>query len=386
MAARRKQHSRVKGRGKLPTGVRRFREGFRPWANVRGKRVDGPVCETVAEAEAIAIKMRELQVVRGPVVGEAGLGDGVELLRRHTRSDETWRYYAVHIKPSLQRWGEGFRLRAITRRDVEDARDQWEAEVGPATVANRMKTLARIYKLAKREGWVEYNPADAAAVDRPRQRVPEMHWFTTEELASVLRRVAEWEVEVPTARRFGLWCRVLVATGLRRSEFLHTADADWNLRRCSVFVRHGKTNTREVPFPASLVPALHALYDIQGQFAPPSRGAFDKAWPAWQRRLGEPRLHAHALRHTYGTTMAAHGVDVVRIGRLMGHSRLEITMRYLHATGDQTRAAVDVLEQALPLGGESPTGPRRPSGPTCTQTPAQHRGDRAGSRSRPSGA
>ena len=42
-------------------------------------------------------------------------------------------------------------------------------------------------------------------------------------------------------------------------------------------------------------------------------------------------LRFHDLRHTYGSLLAAAGVDLVTIQAVMGHSALATTGRYLHA-------------------------------------------------------
>lgn len=42
-------------------------------------------------------------------------------------------------------------------------------------------------------------------------------------------------------------------------------------------------------------------------------------------------LRFHDLRHTYGSLLAAGGVDLVTIQSAMGHSALATTSRYLHA-------------------------------------------------------
>ncbi len=42
-------------------------------------------------------------------------------------------------------------------------------------------------------------------------------------------------------------------------------------------------------------------------------------------------LRFHDLRHTFGSLLAARGVDVVTIQKAMGHSALSTTSRYLHA-------------------------------------------------------
>ncbi len=46
-------------------------------------------------------------------------------------------------------------------------------------------------------------------------------------------------------------------------------------------------------------------------------------------RLGLPKLNFHGLRHCFGTSLARKGIPVSMIMRLMGHTQLSTTMRYI---------------------------------------------------------
>jgi integrase len=50
-------------------------------------------------------------------------------------------------------------------------------------------------------------------------------------------------------------------------------------------------------------------------------------------------LRWHDLRHTYGSLLAADGIDLVSIKNAMGHSALATTGRYLHARPSSEQAA-----------------------------------------------
>ena len=50
----------------------------------------------------------------------------------------------------------------------------------------------------------------------------------------------------------------------------------------------------------------------------------------------EKRVHPHGLRHTFAKELRQAGVDVVTISKLLGHSSIAVTSRYLdHLTNDQ---------------------------------------------------
>jgi integrase len=56
-------------------------------------------------------------------------------------------------------------------------------------------------------------------------------------------------------------------------------------------------------------------------------------------RVGLRPLRWHDLRHTFGSRLAASGVDLVTIKSAMGHADLKTTERYLHAKPTRADAA-----------------------------------------------
>jgi site-specific recombinase XerD len=63
----------------------------------------------------------------------------------------------------------------------------------------------------------------------------------------------------------------------------------------------------------------------------------------------------HRWRHSYATSLIRRGVDVSKVQRLLGHSRLATTERYVHLVIEDLAAAVD---QAFP-----DTTPQPPASP-----------------------
>ena len=62
------------------------------------------------------------------------------------------------------------------------------------------------------------------------------------------------------------------------------------------------------------------------------------------RKIGIPDFRFHDLRHTAATLMVMGGVDLVTVKEILGHSRIEMTMRYAHPTSENKRKAVAVLD------------------------------------------
>ena len=61
-------------------------------------------------------------------------------------------------------------------------------------------------------------------------------------------------------------------------------------------------------------------------------------------KLGwEKDISAHVLRHSFGSNLLEKGASVVSIQKLLGHSSLRVTSRYLHQDTDKLTEAVNLL-------------------------------------------
>ena len=63
--------------------------------------------------------------------------------------------------------------------------------------------------------------------------------------------------------------------------------------------------------------------------------------------LGFPREFVlHSLRHTFGTRLGENGTDVFAIQRLMGHSSIIVSQRFVHPTPEIMENAILAQERA----------------------------------------
>jgi site-specific recombinase XerD len=152
------------------------------------------------------------------------------------------------------------------------------------------------------------------------------------------------------------------STGLRRSELaaLKLGDVDLEARRLTLIGKGDKQ--RRVPIPHHLVELLDQyLTDVRphlpgevflfanpnSQPAGPYYGSISE-WTLAKLITGfcvdagvEGKTNMHKFRHTYATTVLRAGSDVHTVQRLLGHSAIQTTLRYLHLVDDDLRAVVD---------------------------------------------
>jgi integrase len=175
---------------------------------------------------------------------------------------------------------------------------------------------------------------------------------------------------VPPGRN-RLLLRIAYGCGLRVGELMHLRVADIDSARHTLWVRHGKGNKdRGVPLPAELLDELRSYWrehrPADWLFAGPTgrplnvstlQRAFQKA-----RRAAGLRQPAtcHTLRHCYATHLLEAGTDLPTLQRLLGHSHLSTTLRYLHLRADRLpgiRSPLELLDESATSSGDGTTPP-----------------------------
>jgi integrase len=113
--------------------------------------------------------------------------------------------------------------------------------------------------------------------------------------------------------------------------------------------------SREVPLAASIVAALKSHRHLRGDlvFSDPDGAMFKKGetkWPLWRacKKAGLRRIGWHVLRHTFASHLAMRGVPLKAVQELLGHSTIEMTMRYAHLAPAVKREAVAQLDRPAP--------------------------------------
>ena len=135
--------------------------------------------------------------------------------------------------------------------------------------------------------------------------------------------------------------------GLRAGEVrgLLLADVDMGLRRVRVLGKGGRE--RVIPVdrafftelgnylrterpPGCRTPQCFVVLRGPTAGAPLSEAGMRKIFRTHRTRSGAVRVRPHRLRHTFGTELAAAGVDLLVLRELMGHASPETTAGYVH--------------------------------------------------------
>ena len=137
-----------------------------------------------------------------------------------------------------------------------------------------------------------------------------------------------------------LWLitRVCLQTGARWSEAENLSISQvGNARLTFLDTKSGKNRT--VPITKALEGDLRRHHKGQSQLFTTSISAFRRVLEKCSFRLPRGQA-AHALRHTYASHFMMNGGDILTLQRILGHSSINLTMRYAHLSPDHLLDAV----------------------------------------------
>ena len=143
-------------------------------------------------------------------------------------------------------------------------------------------------------------------------------------------------------------------TSARQGEILDLLrEGDVDFERNLIYF--GRTKNRKL----KVIPMNRAAREAVEWFLQNSKGKYLVSWPwgdpvgrttvydAFNRACHEAEienLHFHDLRHTAASYMVMNGVDLPIVKEILGHSEINMTMRYSHLAPAHKAKAVQQLE------------------------------------------
>lgn len=290
-------------------------------------------------------------------------GDLAQDALKHSRESNGERSTA-ELELKLKIIGGAFDNRAaegITKADIQNwlLEQAEERDWSPATRNRYQAAFSLVFRVAVDNEKLTANPA--ARIKRKAEHNDRIRFLSDQEerkLTTVIRE--NWPQYLP-AFMFSLH------TGIRASEQWGLQWADVNLTGKTITLHRTKAGkTRHVRLNQVAVGALEALPGFkqkQGHVflnteGSPVRSARDWFEPAVEK-AGLKDYTWHCNRHTFASRLVMAGVDIRTVAQLMGHSTIQMSMRYAHLAPEHTQAAVDRLVSSAEVRTKSATGRMR---------------------------
>ena len=225
--------------------------------------------------------------------------------------------------------------------------------------ANRtLALLARLFSLAEDWGWIPPGTNPCKRLEKFRE-VPRSRYLNHAEIArvgSALSKLsASGEIQLSSNSALCL----LLLTGARLNELL-TARLEWiDWDRRILALPDSKTGAKPIYLSEAAIAILRRQADnaatLQSEFIFPGRLAgshlvnLRKSWVRVCAEAGLSGVRLHDLRHTAASVAIGQGASLPIVGRLLGHSQAQTTLRYAHVSADPALAAADAVGSAISL-------------------------------------
>lgn len=145
-------------------------------------------------------------------------------------------------------------------------------------------------------------------------------------------------------------------TGLRKGEIFNLNFSNINMNERIIFIIDSKSNKNRI------IPMNDPVYDIlckkinksninENIFYGKNKRSFINAVNKAGLNNGitdrRQKVVFHTLRHTFASWLVQDGVPLAVVSKLLGHSTINLTMRYTHLAPTQYRQAVNLLTMHL---------------------------------------
>jgi integrase len=232
----------------------------------------------------------------------------------------------------------------------------------PKTINNSLGVLSKFLGLAKDWGRLRTVPT-VGFMRVPEQPFDFLDFDEAARLIAAAAREPEWLPMVLVAFR----------AGLRQGEILELRFDDLDLVRGLIRIRravwHNVVDTpkggrgRDVPMGEDLRAALRGARHLKGELvfsdAAGERLTKGKCRAAlWRicKRAGLRRIGWHVGRHSFASHLVMRGAPLKAVQELLGHTTMEMTMKYAHLSPHVGHEAVRLLDAAAAGPGTKATG------------------------------
>ena len=244
-----------------------------------------------------------------------------------------------HILPVLG----GMSISEVGRKEISALHHRLRDT--PVMANQAVKLVSKMYSLA--EAWGNMPPGRNPCRSVRRYKTRSLERFLTPEEFRRLGRVlqdAEADGSVWTPAIAAL--RLLMLTGCRKSEILTLRWEDVDRTASELRLRDAKAGPRMVPLTPAVVAVLNGINRVPGNpwvIVGQRQGArlsdLKYYWQPIRTQAGLDDLRIHDIRHSYASRALALGEGLPTIGKLLGHSQVSTTARYVHLMRDAEKEA-----------------------------------------------
>jgi integrase len=344
----------------MPSGAKTYQAQYRKGGRTRRISLGRHGTLTVEQARLLA-----KEVLGDVAKGENPAEDIAQHRKAPTVAALCERFFQAHVmercKPSTQ--GEyrraidmfinpalgSFKLVDLERKDVAELHHKFRDK--PYQANRTLGVLSKMFNLAEIWGLRPDGSNPCRHVPKYREHKRE-RYLSQVELQRLGNVLADAELNGTETPHIIAAFRLLILTGCRLGEI---QTLQWGfITDQGMELPDTKTGARRIPLPSAARAVLSTLarvdgnpYVIVGKVAGKHATDFQHPWRRIRERAGLTGVRIHDLRHTYASNAVSSGMPIQMVGRLLGHTQIQTTMRYAHLADDPVKQAAEENAERL---------------------------------------
>lgn len=266
-------------------------------------------------------------------------------------SNNTLQSYKSDLKTLREFLGKKEKALLTAERDdiidlLAELKDEGRSD---ASIARLISTLRGFFKFTLTEKLLKQDPTAYLETRKAWQTLPR---FLTQEEVDKLLEQPDLNDDVGVRDRAML--ELLYATGLRASELVSLRLPDVDLETGALICLGKGSKQRRVPIGKSSINFLRRYFAVRQRLlkgkhsdmlfieangGPITRQKFWRIITRYGESAALGHVTPHMLRHSFATALIENGADLRSVQMMLGHSDINTTQIYTHATNDRLKSA-----------------------------------------------
>ncbi len=247
-------------------------------------------------------------------------------------------------------------MTSIRRKDINGT----IVRTGDDICAARWTSLKAFFQFLKDFDYIEENPMEKT--NRPKIRTEhKVTYLTRDEIDTVLNEIRTNSTESKRSRDLCL-VSLALSTGLRVSAITQINIDDIDFTNYSIKVVEKGNKIRAINFGDNLAQLIKQCIDDRDTYFPnaESNALFLSQWKRrmttqavrdlvskYTGNIQGKHITPHKLRASAATNLAASGVSIQAIAKVLGHENIQTTRRYVEVLDAETNKATNVLDNLI---------------------------------------
>ena len=234
-------------------------------------------------------------------------------------------------------------LRTLTATNMTKKSEKPE-KISNGTIHNYHKDFKALLNRAIEVGVLQQSPYERLKGKFKRPEYDNYEYLTDEQIELILNTHPVPGTQMESVRDLFVF---QMFTGLSYSDSQAFNIKNYH-KEGDAWVANGKRIKTGVPYVSQLLPPVIDVLERHGWQVPqiPNQ-KYNMQLKTFGNAIGIEGLHSHLARHTFATYMLSKGVKVQNVMRMMGHKKIEQTLKYAKVLGKDVHEDFDKVAEKL---------------------------------------